>query len=277
MESCTIYRKAQKISSYSSSYYIIHTCSPTMFLRALPSLTRTPALTLYQYAICPYCCKVKSVLDYYRIPYTTVEVNPLTKSELLQSPDFRQRKVPFAVFNDRSTTTQGESSIIIQTLIDRKLVPDDGGFSVSKLPLLNRMSILMFPNITRKFAASWQAFGYVDRVVSFSRFQKIYNHVLGAVAMVFANGRLKLKYGISDERKELVDNARSFMSELKSLSTGAVGEEPSLFEIQMFGTVRAIEGLDTHDWLLNEGCVEFGTWYRGIKAKVDAKTLGDAQ
>lgn len=39
-------------------------------------------LTLYQYEICPFCNKIKALLDLLNVPYTTIEVNPLSKSEL---------------------------------------------------------------------------------------------------------------------------------------------------------------------------------------------------
>ncbi len=43
-----------------------------------------PSITLYQYAICPFCCKTKALLDYLSLKYEQVEVNPLTKKELNQ-------------------------------------------------------------------------------------------------------------------------------------------------------------------------------------------------
>ena len=48
--------------------------------------------TLYQYATCPFCCKVRTFLDYYDIDYDLVEVNPVTRKEIKFS-DYR--KVPF--------------------------------------------------------------------------------------------------------------------------------------------------------------------------------------
>jgi glutaredoxin len=47
---------------------------------ALPE--KQPDLRLYQYAICPFCNRVKSVLGYAGVAYETVEVNPLTKAEI---------------------------------------------------------------------------------------------------------------------------------------------------------------------------------------------------
>lgn len=40
------------------------------------------AVQLYQYAICPFCSKCKAALDYAKVPYQAIEVNPLTKSEI---------------------------------------------------------------------------------------------------------------------------------------------------------------------------------------------------
>ena len=39
------------------------------------------SVQIYQYEICPFCNKVKALLDLHRVPYETIEVNPLTKSE----------------------------------------------------------------------------------------------------------------------------------------------------------------------------------------------------
>lgn len=47
---------------------------------------------LYQYATCPFCCKVRTFLDYYDIDYEIVEVNPLFRKEVKFS---EYKKVPF--------------------------------------------------------------------------------------------------------------------------------------------------------------------------------------
>lgn len=46
---------------------------------------------LYQYATCPFCCKVRTFLDYYGVDYEIVEVNPLFRKEIKFS-DYK--KVP---------------------------------------------------------------------------------------------------------------------------------------------------------------------------------------
>lgn len=51
-------------------------------------------LTLYQYQVCPFCCKVRAYLDYFGVPYTIVEVNPMSRKEIKFS---EYRKVPILV------------------------------------------------------------------------------------------------------------------------------------------------------------------------------------
>jgi glutaredoxin len=43
---------------------------------------QVPPIKLYQYAICPFCGKVKALLAFAGIDHEVVEVNPLTKAEI---------------------------------------------------------------------------------------------------------------------------------------------------------------------------------------------------
>ena len=61
------------------------------------AVARLPQLTLYQYQTCPFCCKARAYLDFYDIPYSVVEVNPLFKKEIKFS---EYKKVPFIVSAD---------------------------------------------------------------------------------------------------------------------------------------------------------------------------------
>lgn len=72
--------------------------SPPTELKGLPQ-----SVVLYQYEVCPFCCKVKAFLDYHKIPYRCVEVNPLSKAELKWS-DYK--KVPVVVLEDGSGGSQ---------------------------------------------------------------------------------------------------------------------------------------------------------------------------
>ncbi len=51
-------------------------------------------LTLYQYQTCPFCCKLRSYLDYYGFSYDVVEVNSVSRKQLKWS---KYKKVPILV------------------------------------------------------------------------------------------------------------------------------------------------------------------------------------
>nr|CAG4638545.1 EOG090X08KD [Cyclestheria hislopi] len=71
-------------------------------------------LTLYQYQPCPFCCKVRSFLDYAGFSYDVVEVNPVTKRQLNWSS---YKKVPIVVAKVKEGYQQlNDSSLIISVL-----------------------------------------------------------------------------------------------------------------------------------------------------------------
>jgi glutaredoxin len=67
-------------------------------------------ITVYQYKICPFCSKVKTYLDYLKVPYDTVEVNPLTKGELGFSKDYK--KVPIMMVGPENQQINESDQII---------------------------------------------------------------------------------------------------------------------------------------------------------------------
>tara|TARA_R110002050_G_scaffold64631_2_gene140440 strand:+ start:356 stop:577 length:222 start_codon:yes stop_codon:yes gene_type:complete len=59
-------------------------------------------IKLYRYTTCPFCGKAKTFLDYYKIPYTAIEVDPMLKREISENG---YSKVPqLQVWNDESKT-----------------------------------------------------------------------------------------------------------------------------------------------------------------------------
>ena len=44
--------------------------------------TNIDSVQLYQYAICPFCNRVKAFFNYCGVKYDAIEVNPLTKKEI---------------------------------------------------------------------------------------------------------------------------------------------------------------------------------------------------
>lgn len=129
----------------------------------------------------------------------------MTKAQIKFSKDYQ--KVPIA-------TIDGEvlpgSDLIIERVSQRF-----GGNAVQSLAAADsdkwmawsgeRLAILLYPNITRNFQESWECFEYAEQVDSWSALTRTAVRVAGPVGMLFANGKIKKKYNIVDERKELMD------------------------------------------------------------------------
>lgn len=73
--------------------------------------------TLFQYQSCPFCCKVRALLDYYGISYDIIEVNPVLRQQTKFST---YRKVPILLVEDKNDSTSylqlNDSSLIISVL-----------------------------------------------------------------------------------------------------------------------------------------------------------------
>ncbi|GLH10735.1 hypothetical protein R5R35_012419 [Gryllus longicercus] len=72
-------------------------------------------LKLFQYATCPFCCKVRAFLDYYGISYDVIEVNPVMRQQIRWS---HYKKVPILVAENQDGCQQlNDSSMIISALM----------------------------------------------------------------------------------------------------------------------------------------------------------------
>lgn len=89
--------------------------------------------------------------------------------------------------------------------------------------------------------------------------------LLGATAMWAAQGKIKRKYGIDDEREALFKALKEWTDALEVAPGPFIGgEKPNLGDLCVFGCIAAIEGLDTHrDVLARDGVA---TWYTRMKA-----------
>merc|ERR1712187_462398 len=160
-----------------------------------------------------------------------------------------------------------DSSAIISALADGRL-PADAFTDPETAKWMEwvdkELAVLLFPNITRSFSESFQAFGYISEVPTFSAASKASNRAVGALAMWLANGKLKKKYKITDERKQLLDTVKMW--------TDAVGQGPflqgdsvSLPDIVVYGVLSSFQGLTTHGELMSAS-PELERWSAEVKA-----------
>lgn len=232
-------------------------------------------ITLYEYKICPFCNKVKAYLDYLELDYTSVEVNPLTKSQIKFQKEFT--KVPVAILGGN---TVGESADIIIKITEGL---SSGQYAITKPPdsffppdtkewsdwADLKLAVMLYPNITRTMSESWECFSYIDNVQEWNMPLRAVTKSLGTVAMSFANGKIKKKYGIVDERQELLTcllvwtkalNGKKFLH----------GDSITMPDILVFGVLRAIEGLQTFTFIM-DGNQELKAWYDRVRTALPDK------
>ena len=175
----------------------------------------SPSITLYQYAICPFCHKAKAFLSYANVSqYESIEVNPLTKAELKPwSGDYR--KVPIAKIDGKQVNGSDE---IVDALLDHPYViesleqkwNDKDGTNNNTHKKMDMeffrgeskwtdfaqkdLAALLYPNICSTLTDSYNAFNYVHDVKHFSLLQKLSIQSIGSLAMYFAASKIKCKY-----------------------------------------------------------------------------------
>ena len=238
----------------------------TRFLSA-SATNEVPAanVLLYQYAICPFCNRVKALLDFASIAYETTEVNPLTKAEI--KPWKKQHnKVPIAIIDG---TPVFESDTIIGNLLDLPSVQktlDDrlgdhmtvevfrNGPSVKHWTdfATNELAVLLYPNMCRTWGESYRAFEYVNRTPTFGFLQRILIQNVGSLAMYMAASKIKKRRNITDERQALEDVLVVLEKELESKFFLSGKKLPDLGDLYVYGTLRAIRGLPVYDTLVDE-------------------------
>jgi microsomal prostaglandin-E synthase 2 len=102
-------------------------------------------------------------------------------------------------------------------------------------------------------------------VPHFSPLAKLTNQWIGATAMWAAQGRLKKKYSITDERAALFSALEGWVTELGD-KPFISGDRPNLGDLCVYACIRAIEGLDAHkDILSNTGV---GPWYHRVEVAI---------
>lgn len=245
------------------------------------------SVVLYQYEVCPFCCKVKAFLDYHNIPYRVVEVNPLTKAELKWS---EYKKVPVVLLDGREQLN--DSSAIISRLAAEVHAgqgagaPRKGWFSRGSSSAASasasstteeerwrrwvdeRLVRVITVNIYRNARESWQTFDYIADHGNFCWVQREAARVAGATIMWSLSGRLKKKYKVDgDVRQALYACAEEWVQALAGRPFLG-GEAPNLADLAVFGVMRSVVGTDTFMDLQHKTAI--APWYERMMGAVGA-------
>ena len=218
--------------------------------------------TLYGFQTCPFCWKVRSLLNWKGVDYSAVEVDPMTKAEIRWS---NWKSVPVFVDAD-GTQVNGSNSIL--HYVDEKLggarrfAPEgadevqDRWMSFSDETLAKSIVAVVYGS----YRSSLAAMDYVTRVERFSRWQAFKAKWLGAVVMrLIGRSRAKMFERGPEEN----------LSAQLDLLSGAfnpdfIGDtKPNGGDFANYGILRSIQGLRGFDIVENHPAA--GPWYRRMQ------------
>ena len=125
--------------------------------------------------------------------------------------------------------------------------------------------MMIYPNITRNFGEAWECFRYTGSVESWNFIERYSNRILGPVAMYFANGKIKKKYGIVNEREEMLAYLQQWSSALKGKFLH--GENITMPDLLVYSVLRSVSGLKTFEDIMEKDSV-LHAWYIEVDKRV---------
>ena len=264
--------------------------NPPRLVSSLPSEVKLNNVTLYQYESCPFCRKVRGVLDYSGVPYKIVEVHPLTKAE---TKPFAAEygKVPILTVSSGNDNYQlRDSSRIIENVllttsgplkpspatVGRPLGPKT--WKVDDEPSIEdewvrwtdaRLVQLIVANIYCNLGESKETFNYLLTHDKFNWFSKMAVLWSGTVVMTMVASKRRKTLGLEkgQEREALYDAIRMFLDTGLAKHPFLGGDSPNKADFNIYGVMRSIEGFSTQSDLF-QNVSEFGFWYSRMEAAV---------
>lgn len=220
-------------------------------------------VTLYQYQVCPFCCKVRAFLDYHKIPYKIVEVNPVFKGEINFSTKYK--KVPIIIVEGQQIN---DSSLIISSfsqVLGRKQTDDEMKWRewVDK-----KFVHVLAPNIYRSPTEAAEAFDYISEQNQFGALQKYTAKYAGSTVMYMVSKNLKKRHNITDERQAIYDCANTWVNEGLKGNPRSLhgGNSPDLADLAVYGILTSIEGLHAFNDMMQHS--KIGPWFEMMKQTV---------
>jgi microsomal prostaglandin-E synthase 2 len=219
--------------------------------------------TLYGFQTCPFCWKVRSLLNWKGVDYSSVEVDPVTKAEIRWAG---WKSVP--VFVDADGTQVNDSNSILH-YIDEKLggaarfaragenEEQDRWLAFSDQTLAKSI----VPVVYGSFRSSLAAMAYVTSVERFSRWQAWKAKWIGAVVMRLI-GRSRAKMFDLPPAENLAAQLDRLAGAFRPDFLG--GTVPDGGDFANYGILRATQGLRGFD--IVAGHPTAGPWYRRMQA-----------
>ncbi|CAL1174301.1 unnamed protein product [Cladocopium goreaui] len=212
-------------------------------------------IELFRYTTCPYCGKAKAFLDYFRVPYEAIEVEPMFKSQLVPS---EYKKLPQLRFGGEGGVWLVDSDHIVNTLapllgLEKQLTDPE----VERWRNWARESLVRHVtlNINRTLLSAWEGYRYIDSFDTIPLANKLFLKVVGAPVMYMV--ATKKTYPTLVKAGELKDSddwrsvfhqqVNHFVDEALKTQQFHGGRRPDLADLDVYGVLQSIRGAFDRD------------------------------
>ncbi len=223
---------------------------------------------LFQYAACPFCNKVRSILKYKKVDYETVEVHPLNKKEIAFSQSYRA--VP--IYMD-SQGKQVNDSTPIMRRIDQEF-PEPRVFRTSPADAEKDEKWLAWSEglvkglpavIYDSFFNALRAFDYITKVGKFSWLEKRTIKYSGAFIMTLVAKKIKKREQIDQPDLFVKQKAKEWSEGLKG-NPFMGGDTPGASDLAVFGILQSVAGLPAEKYFKQNQV--FDVWMKTVAERL---------
>jgi len=226
-------------------------------------------ITLYQFQGCPFCSKVRALLNFSKTPYETVDVSPRGMKELEGVTD--HRKVP--VIKDGDTVVV-ESATIIEYINEKYAeltVTDEDKKWTDWVDnkLVHFLPALIHPSFSKSREN-------IKKITSSGGFKGFIIPFFGAIIMPMVARKMKKKHNIQDPRAEYLAEIDQWVKEGLDGKTFYGGDEASFVDCSVFGVLRSGHQLGTVKMAMAHS-KDFATWYDRCYPLMTEDRLSEAE
>ena len=212
-------------------------------------------ITLYQFDSCPFCWKVKALLNFAKQPYDVIEVSPFGMKEL----DFTDhKKVPVLKDDDKIITESAKIVEHVNTHYSKLPVRNDAAKWTQWIDdvLVHYLPPIIHPN----FKTSLKNFNVIMKNTKMGSLKRLITRFAGAIVMPKVARKMKNKYGINDANSEFLAAIDKWVENGLNGSPFFGGEQPDFIDCSMFGVLHSSHDLGVVT-LATEHNKAFAKWY----------------
>lgn len=226
-------------------------------------------ITLYQFESCPFCSKVRTMLNYINQPYDIVEVSPFGMKEL----EFTEhKKVP--VLKDGETVITESARIIDYINEHYAKFPTDEHSKTWTDWLDNTLVHYITPLVHPNYSTSKANFKHIIKTGQYGALKTAFFRFAGAIAMPKVAKKLQAKYDIKDAKSEYLAAIDHWVNKGLAGKTFYGGEQPNFVDCSVFGVLSSCQKLGPVD-LAKQHNARFNDWYQACASTLSSTNHTD--